>query len=151
MSSSEMSFLFSLYIRGVKMNPQIITSILNTQPIYSHVNGEEKIFKSGKKIIRKESIWVIEVSTSIGSINNCIDMFFYNYINIDKILDEQKIIFSLLPDVDQADLDIYIQRAGPAKSSEIPFQFSGKSLQKISRFNLPLDFTVDWVDFPVLK
>jgi hypothetical protein len=124
-----------IYIRGVDLDPDVITRRLGINPTRIQRKGEEKTSPSGSKYNSKIGLWgLLSDSTSLKISDHLSHLISKLNINGDEIRS--------LAGVEDAYFDIFVASSSDEDGEgDYGFEFSKESLSLLANVNLPVHFT----------
>jgi TPR repeat protein len=138
-------FMVSIYLRGDKLNPDAITARLKTKPSSTHRKGDKRKFKNNE-YIRKTGIWHLRTKSRSEILSDHIQ-------ELGRKVGEKRL--ENIPDVEEAEVDVwmgYIRNKSykgfkHSKYGEyLSFELTKENIDALSRFGLPIHFTLSISD-----
>ena len=129
----------SLFLRGDNMLHSKVTKALACAPDRYWLKGEEKITKSGAKILRKSGFWCISQVSKNNRLIETVE-------NLILRLGTPKNLFSIVEGLEEAELSIFFaQDCKENEGGKLSFLFPQPLLNTISDLGVTLSFDVSFI------
>ncbi|HSX61106.1 MAG TPA: DUF4279 domain-containing protein [Tahibacter sp.] len=134
MKKSEPFCAVSLFLKGDKLEPGVITSRLCIEPTRSHRKGDVETTSAGSRVTRRRGLWVLKVERQ--NLSDAIT-------ELAALLPGPAVNFFDFPGVDECFIDVFV--SGEAEEygcGESEFCCDVQSIAALAALHLPVQFTV---------
>jgi len=126
-------FELDLYLRGVDLKPDALTSLLGVTPTETRTRGVSTVSRTGRSYETKVGLWNLKVEG--GTPSECVAALATRFGG--QIRD-----LSGLPGVEDAFLDVFVTLdLEKPERTEVPIEFDPAALAQLAAFRVPLVVT----------
>ena len=128
-----------LYLHGFDLDPDQITSILNTTPTGQHRRNDKHTTSTGHVVTRKGGLWKILVKIDSPEVDDHLQVLAEHVEPLLRVLKEQSLSLDKLPNVEHAYVDVFhIDNC----MWEQAFTLSADNARLLADLRLPVRMTV---------
>lgn len=128
-----------LYLRGIDLDPAVITSTLGIAPSKSRVTGEKWITSSKREVTAKVGLWFLDTTTDSPLLRDRLAWLIQQLDRFDGGL-------TSIPGVQDAEISVFIALAENDRGGgDYEFDLTAEDLASISRLGVPLKFSITYV------
>lgn len=136
MSRSEDKVIVALYIRGVDLDPDLVTKRLGIAPSRTQRRGETRTTSTNRDYVTKLGLWALISDIKSNTVND-------NLRNLITLLSTQSDLISGIPGVQEAYFDLFIaSEVDDHGNGDCAFEITADVIANLSKFGLPVRFSL---------